>query len=112
MSLTENHTIAELLYENGKLSAELEAERFMLELITSLSSTELIDDGINNVLCKVGEYTCADRAYVFEINEDYTTTNTYEWCKEGVTPQIDNLKGIPFESMPNWIHLFLQGERY
>lgn len=26
MSLTENHTIAELLYENGKLSAELEAE--------------------------------------------------------------------------------------
>lgn len=36
--------------------------------------------------------------------------NTYEWCKEGVTPQIDNLKGIPFESMPNWIHLFLQGE--
>ena len=64
MSLTENHTIAELLYENGKLSAELEAERFMLELITSLSSTELIDDGINNVLCKVGEYTCADRAYV------------------------------------------------
>lgn len=110
MSLTENHTIAELLYENEKLSAELEAERFMLELITSLSSTELIDDGINNVLCKVGEYTCADRAYVFEINEDYTTTNTYEWCKEGVTPQIDNLKGIPFESMPNWIHLFLQGE--
>ena len=66
MSLTENHTIAELLYENGKLSAELEAERFMLELITSLSSTELIDDGINNVLCKVGEYTCADRAYVLE----------------------------------------------
>ena len=98
MSLTENHTIAELLYENEKLSAELEAERFMLELITSLSSTELIDDGINNVLCKVGEYTCADRAYVFEINEDYTTTNTYEWCKEGVTPQIDNLKGIPFET--------------
>ena len=38
------------------------------------------------------------------------TSNTYEWCKEGVTPQIDNLKGIPFESMPNWIHLFLQGE--
>ena len=110
MSLTENHTIAELLYENGKLSAELEAERFMIEQITSLSSTELIDDGINTVLREVGEYTCADRAYVFEINEDYTTTNTYEWCKEGVTPQIDNLKGIPFESMPNWIHLFLQGE--
>ena len=30
MSMTENHTIAGLLYENGKLSAELEAERFMI----------------------------------------------------------------------------------
>ena len=30
MSMTENHTIAALLYENGKLSAELEAERFMI----------------------------------------------------------------------------------
>ena len=30
MSMTENYTIAELLYENGKLSAELEAERFMI----------------------------------------------------------------------------------
>ena len=108
MSMTENHTIAELLYENGKLSAELEAERFMIQQITSLSSTELIDDGINTVLREVGEYTCADRAYVFEINEDYTTTNTYEWCKEGVTPQIDNLKGIPFESMPKGGNILIE----
>ena len=38
----------------------------MIEQITSLSSTELIDDGINTVLREVGEYTCADRSYVFE----------------------------------------------
>lgn len=30
MSLTENHTIAELLYENEKLSAELEADDLCL----------------------------------------------------------------------------------
>ena len=83
MSMTENHTIAELLYENGKLSAELEAERFMIQQITSLSSTELIDDGINTVLREVGEYTCADRAYVFEINEDYTTCLLYTSIWEG-----------------------------
>ena len=110
MSMTGNPMVAELLHENEKLTAELEAERFMIEQITKLSSTELIDDGINIMLQKIGEYTCADRAYVFEINEDYTTTNTYEWCREGVIPQIDNLKGIPFESMPNWINLFLEGE--
>lgn len=110
MKIADNRITAELLHENEKLAAELEAERFMIEQITRLSSTELIDDGINIMLQKIGEYTCADRAYVFEVNEDYTTTNTYEWCKEGVIPQIDNLKGIPFESMPNWINLFLKGE--
>ena len=110
MNISDNRIAAELLHENEKLNAELEAERFMIEQITRLSGTELIDDGINMMLRNIGEYTCADRAYVFEINEDYTTTNTYEWCKEGVIPQIDNLKGIPFESMPNWINLFLKGE--
>ena len=46
MSLTENHTIAELLYEKWKVKAQnWKAERFMIEQITSLSSTELIDDG-------------------------------------------------------------------
>ena len=108
--MMDNPMMTELLHENEKLISELEAERFMIKQITCLSSTELIDDGINTVLREIGEYTCADRAYVFEINEDYTSTNTYEWCKEGVIPQIDNLKGIPFESMSNWISLFLEGE--
>lgn len=59
-------------YEN-EISASTEAERFMLELITSLSSTELIDDGINNVLCKVGDIHAQTVPMYLAINEDYTT---------------------------------------
>lgn len=55
-------------------------------------------------------FSDADRAYVFETSENHTSTNTYEWCAAGVTPQIRNLHDIPFESMPKWIEVFLHGE--
>ena len=67
-------------------------------------------DGINFMLKSLGEFTDADRAYVFETSENHTSTNTYEWCAAGVTPQIRNLHDIPFESMPKWIEVFLHGE--
>lgn len=60
-------------------------------------------------MCK---YANADRAYVFE-REDLATecyTNTYEWCREGVTPQIDELQQLPVDAMPVWHRTFMKGE--
>lgn len=96
--------------ENQLLKTELAAERFMIDQITKLNSSEIISDGIQEMLGALGEYVHADRSYVFEITDNYITTNTYEWCAPGVTPQIDNLKGITFEEMPQWIEIFLKGE--
>ena len=92
------------------LYAELEAERFMTDQISLLHEAEDLADGINFMLKSIGEFTDADRAYVFETSENHTSTNTYEWCAAGVTPQIRNLHDIPFESMPKWIEVFLHGE--
>ena len=96
--------------ENQLLKTELAAERFMIDQITKLNSSEIISDGIQEMLGALGEYVHADRSYVFEITDNYITTNTYEWCAPGVTPQIDNLKGITFEEMPQWIEILLKGE--
>lgn len=96
--------------DNATLYAELEAERFMTDQISLLHETEDLADGINFMLKSLGEFTDADRAYVFETSENHTSTNTYEWCAAGVTPQIRNLHDIPFESMPKWIEVFLHGE--
>ena len=96
--------------ENKLLRTELAAERFIIDQITKLNSSEIITDGIQKMLRALGEYVHADRSYVFEITDNYTSTNTYEWCAPGVTPQIDNLKGLTFEEMPNWIEIFLKGE--
>ena len=96
--------------DNATLYAELEAERFMTDQISLLHEAEDLADGINFMLKSIGEFTDADRAYVFETSENHTSTNTYEWCAAGVTPQIRNLHDIPFESMPKWIEVFLHGE--
>lgn len=110
MNDSEKKYCQNLLLENNTLRDELNAERFIIQQLTNLGSTDNLSDGIDTLLEDLGKYTCADRAYIFEINEDHTSTNTFEWCDEGITPQIDNLKGIPFESMPHWIEIFLNDE--
>lgn len=60
-----------------------------------------IDDAANDALRKIGEFTEVDRSYVFLISDEHTTmSNTYEWCAEGVKPQIDNLQELPVDSFP------------
>ena len=77
----------------------LERDRFINRLLQY--ATDMND--IESKLGKVLEYLCeelnADRAYIFEDNHDGTFDNTYEYCAEGVTPEIDNLKGIPFDGV-------------
>ena len=62
---------------------------------------------ISRMLEELGEYYDGDRAYIFELNQDRThASNTYEWCKEGVSPEIDNLQNIPLEGMECWFEEF------
>jgi PAS domain S-box-containing protein len=53
---------------------------------------------IDKILKTVGEEIGVDRVYIFireKQNQYYI--NTYEWCREKVSPQIANLQHIPFE---------------
>ena len=88
----------------------LERDRFinrLLQYVTDMEDPELR-------LNKVMEYLCtelhADRAYIFEDNKDGTFDNTYEFCAGGVTPEIDNLKGIPYEGVIDvWYEEYKKG---
>ena len=52
---------------------------------------------ISPLLQAVGKYTRADRVYIFDwVTENHDSLgNTFEWCAEGVKPEIDNLKAVP-----------------
>ena len=54
----------------------------------------------DEILEELGALYQADRAYIFEDDSAKgISTNTHEWCREGVVPQIDNLQALPLEDI-------------
>lgn len=67
---------------------------------------EYVDD-VDAILEEVAHHYDADRAYVFEFSDNRKTIdNTFEWCKDGVEPQIDALQNLPYESVAAWVKEF------
>ena len=69
---------------------------------------------LNRILQDIGGYYEADRAYIFEMDRDRKVfNNTYEWCREGVSPEIENLQNISADGLECWFKAFEeQGEFY
>ena len=95
-----------------RISAEFELQKrkHFDQLITDLSINLInaplddIDKHINHILAEIGELIHADRSYFFILdNDDNTISNTHEWCRADIEPQIDNLQNIPCESLPWWL---------
>ncbi|MBC8569500.1 diguanylate cyclase domain-containing protein [Zongyangia hominis] len=56
-----------------------------------------IERAVDSILEIVGRQYQVSRAYIFENSEDDTyCTNTFEWCNDGVTPEIGNLKRVSY----------------
>lgn len=52
---------------------------------------------IDDILATIGTQMNASRVYVFENNGDNSAcSNTYEWCREGVEPQLPRLQNLSF----------------
>ena len=72
---------------------------------------EKMDVTINESLSQLGNFVHVDRVYIFTYDhKSKTASNTYEWCAEGIGPQIDNLQFIPFSSIPFWIETHAKGD--
>jgi len=64
---------------------------------------ETIKGTINNSLQEIGLFVKADRSYIFDYNwDDNICNNTYEWCNEGISAEIDNLQQVPLEMLVDW----------
>lgn len=99
-------------YENQILKSELEAEHFILTQMAELGKVRNVREcqvAINNLLEKIGHFTKADRAFIVD-EKDGCYYNTYEWCNEGIEPQINQLQNLRAEDMPYWIPKLSSGE--
>lgn len=70
------------------------------------------DQAIEDTLAVAGLHINADRVYVFDYDFiNNTTSNTYEWCAEGVTPEIENLQNYPIDDIEDlWLKHHRKGE--
>ncbi|MCR5686094.1 MAG: diguanylate cyclase [Lachnospiraceae bacterium] len=74
-------------------------DRFVNKILQySLASSDA-ETKINLVLEYLGSQLHSDRAYIFEDVGNYKFDNTYEWCAKGVSREIDNLKGLPYDGV-------------
>lgn len=99
------------------IERELVFQTRLQELLMSISSTYIsipeaeVDDAIHHSLAELGQFAGADRLYIFEYDfERNTSTNSYEWCAEGIKPQIDFLQDYPNEHISEWVDTHRSGD--
>ncbi len=80
-------------------------ERFVFRC---LYESQDLDKTINELLAFVGTNFNVSRAYIFENNEENTTcSNTFEWCNEGIEPQMEELQGVSYiDDIPGWPQVY------
>ena len=86
-----------------ELQKNLQQQELLSETALELNNLNDFSVTLNSVLNKVGNHTGVSRVYIFEnIDSGNACNNTFEWCNEGVEPQLENLQGIPYDAIPYW----------
>lgn len=80
-----------------------------LHISSILSSTLEFNEKINETLEAIGEFADVSRIYIFE-NKSNTNlfSNTFEWCTQGVQPEIHNLKDLSYNDFEEWRRMLTQ----
>jgi diguanylate cyclase (GGDEF)-like protein len=68
------------------------------------------DESIDLLLKYLGTALDSERAYIFEKQQGEYFCNTYEWCADGVQPQMENLQNTPPEVVKIWLERFNRNE--
>jgi PAS domain S-box-containing protein len=93
------------------IQRRLEIEKTMSAVAGLFVGLQELDASINEALRLIGELSGASRAYLFKFRADgVAMDNTHEWCASGVTPEIENLQGIPTTAVPWWLEKLSKGE--
>lgn len=82
-----------------------DSDNYNIDSIVPLAFQKLyesddINEAVNSILELVGRRYNVSRVYIFEDSEDGNyVSNTFEWCNDGIEPEIDNLQHISYERM-------------
>jgi PAS domain S-box-containing protein len=105
--------ISERIENENRLKTLSELQKILMNIAMKYINIDIkdVDDSIQSSLMELGRFTQSDRAYIFEYNwKSNTCNNTYEWCEDGIDPQIDDLQSVPLEMIPYWVETHQRGE--
>lgn len=94
----------------AKQQNEFEPDKMLSTLFYITSHAEGVEEAISQILAFAGEAIHVSRAYIFEEISPTMAANTYEWCAEGVQPQIKNLQQL--EKADYNYDVIVQGGKY
>ncbi|EON79381.1 hypothetical protein ADIS_0071 [Lunatimonas lonarensis] len=89
-----------------EVDRQLELQQLMIDISSTYINTNVQDLSrtVNESLSRISLFVNADRGYVFAYDfGENTTSNTYEWCADGITPELDNLQNLPLDLIPDWV---------
>lgn len=110
--LSVSNDISKLKNTEKQLNHLYEHQKLIADISQLLSNPDLLESSLNDILKILGVHSQVSRIYIFENSQDgLTTSNTYEWCNENITPQIDELKDLPFEMFPSWKKILIDKGR-
>jgi len=91
-----------------RLEVNLSFQEALAEISLAFNTLNSFDDKINFCLKTLGEIANVSRVYIFEdFEEGKIAKNTYEWCAEGVEPQLNQLEDLVYEEhVPSWKPIF------
>ncbi len=112
-----NDEITSISTHLNLMLADLDHRIAFEELITSISvefsniSKKDLQTSTQEALSKLAQFIDVDRGYIFELKNDASImSNTFEWCADGIHPEIENLQGLPSDIFPWWMKQLTQGK--
>ena len=77
------------------------------EALRSALNYDTPDEQINEFIRFFGKHIGSDRIYIFEdCDEKHVTQNTYEWCADGIVPEIHELQNVDMDIIGWWYQAF------
>ncbi|MDE6024758.1 MAG: sensor domain-containing diguanylate cyclase [Lachnospiraceae bacterium] len=90
-----------------EMARQLNLDAALMECVKTLYASDDVNTAINELLKIIADFHDADRAYIFEFDDDMILMdNTYEWCKQDVEPQIDVLQNLDIHIIDRWFAHF------
>ncbi len=102
--LRDREQITEAGILRHQIRTALAQQKLLSEISFDLTRIDLhFGEKINQTLRKLGEFLNVSRIYIFEDSPGKeSTSNTFEWCNEGIEPMIEILQDIPYSIIPSW----------